>query len=127
MKLTEILESLHRMQKESTKLLFELSVSENAVVRQAVANADLALGNAASVVRRNLCGAGPVALTRAEAKEDAREAVAASRQAAASRPIAPAPQETGIPDSMDDDFMDDADVPYLPQGDEAYPLLLPRH
>ena len=57
MKLTEILQALHRMQKDTSRLLFEASVSENEMVRKAVAKADLALGNAASLVRQELSGA----------------------------------------------------------------------
>lgn len=54
MKPTEILQALHRMQKETSHLLFEATVSENEMVRKAVAKADLALGNAASLVRQQL-------------------------------------------------------------------------
>ena len=57
MKFTEILQALHRMQKETSRLLFEAAVSENEMVRKAVAKADLALGNAASLVRQELSGA----------------------------------------------------------------------
>jgi hypothetical protein len=57
MKLIEILQALHRMQKETSRLLFEASVSESEMIRKAVAKADLALGNAATLVRQELSGA----------------------------------------------------------------------
>ena len=57
MKLTEILQALHRMQKDTSRLLFDATVSEDEMVRKAVAKADLALGNAASLVRQQISGA----------------------------------------------------------------------
>jgi hypothetical protein len=57
MKFNEILQALHRMQKDTSRLLFEASVSESEMIRKAVAKADLALGNAASLVRQQLSGA----------------------------------------------------------------------
>ncbi len=57
MKLTEILQALHRMQKDTSRLLFEASIGESEMIRKAVAKADLALGNAASLVRQQLSGA----------------------------------------------------------------------
>jgi len=56
MKFTEILQELHRMQKDTSRLLFEAPVNESETIRKAVAKADLALGNAASLVRQQLCG-----------------------------------------------------------------------
>jgi hypothetical protein len=56
MKLAEILRVLHQMHKDTTHLLFETPVSESEAIRSAVAKADLALGNAASLVRQRLSG-----------------------------------------------------------------------
>jgi hypothetical protein len=56
MKLPEILRTLHQMQKDTSHLLFEAAVNEDEMLRKVVAKADLALGNAASLVRQQLCG-----------------------------------------------------------------------
>jgi hypothetical protein len=56
MKLSEVLRVLHQMQKDTTRLLFEVSVNESETIHKAVAKADLALGNAASLVRQRLSG-----------------------------------------------------------------------
>jgi hypothetical protein len=44
------------MQKDTSRLLFEATVSESEMIRKAVAKADLALGNAASLVRQEISG-----------------------------------------------------------------------
>ena len=54
MKLAEVLRRLHQTHKETTRLLFESSVAESEAIRSAVAKADLALGNAASLIRDHL-------------------------------------------------------------------------
>lgn len=80
MKLTEILQLLHQMQKGTTKLLFEAQVSESDMIRKAVAKADLALGNAASLVRQQLSGTQRTDRTFADAKKNGRSGLAASQR-----------------------------------------------
>jgi hypothetical protein len=117
MKLAEILESLHRMQKETTKLLFEIPVNDNALIRGAVAEADLTLGNAATAVRRHLSRNRIACLTPAEIREDARETRAAFRRAVP-------PATNGFPAqgsvSPDDELSDGEDLAYLGQRDRDY-------
>jgi len=81
MKLAEILESLHRMQKETTKLLFEIPVNDNGLIRGAVAEADLTLGNAAAAVRRHLSRNRIICGSPAAIRADAREPRSAFRPA----------------------------------------------
>jgi cell division septum initiation protein DivIVA len=82
MKLPEILRALHQMQKDTSRLLFEAAVNENEMLRKAVAKADLALGNAASLVRQNLCGVKGGNETSVAAGQNGRYGKATSQQSA---------------------------------------------
>lgn len=114
MKLAEILESLHRMQKETSKLLFEVPVNDNALIRGAVAEADLTLGNAATAVRRHLSRSRITGLTPAQIRQDARETRAAFRPA-----VPPATKQLLAHGSVSpaDELMDGKDLAYLGQRD----------
>ena len=80
MKLAEVLRVLHQMHKETTRLLFEGSVSESEVIRKAVAKADLALGNAASLVRQHLVGPHATGRTGDDAQQESRPGKAFSQK-----------------------------------------------
>lgn len=117
MKLAEILESLHRMQKETSKLLFEVPVNDNALIRGAVAEADLTLGNAATAVRRQLSRNRIICLTPAEIREDARETRAVSRPA-----VPPATKQLLAHGSVSpaDELPDGENLAYLGQRERDY-------
>jgi len=70
MKLVEVLRVLHQTHKDTTRLLFEASVNEREAIRGAVAKADLALGNAASLVRQHLAGNPGINRTCADANQN---------------------------------------------------------
>ena len=79
MNLPEILQSLHRMQKETIGLLLEVQVSESEEIRMAVTKVDLALDNAAGIVRQHVLGS--LSAAGAPARTGRRRGAAASSEA----------------------------------------------
>ena len=128
MKLAEILQSLHQMQKETTRLLFEVPVNESEVLRKAVTRADLALGNAASAVRQQVSGTPE---TVAEIGRERRSVVAAPRKptrpaeayAAASQPAVSNGTKQSLGQdrvSLDEELLDNEDLIHLRHRDWGY-------
>ncbi|HXJ95490.1 MAG TPA: hypothetical protein VMT20_21825 [Terriglobia bacterium] len=126
MKINEILQALHRMQKDTSRLLFEASVSESETIRKAVAKADLALGNAASLVRQELSGthrpngnAAGVAHNGSFAKASSQRSVpVAGKQA-------PAPRLVLASQENESAVLVAAGVPEDPLPDDEYAIHLP--
>jgi hypothetical protein len=117
MKLAEVLRLLHQTHKETTRLLFDASVNESEAIRSAVAKADLALGNAASLVRQRLAGTQGINAICADPKQaghngkaqkstcisqkrvaSSQATVSANGNESATRAVAGVTPEDGLPD-----------------------------
>jgi hypothetical protein len=132
MKLSEVLRLLHQMQKDTTRLLFEVPVNESEMIRKAVAKADLALGNAASLVRQRLSGTQAINGTCAAAGRDDRfgkpssqkstrvpeESTTALQQSASSNGKESAAQVVSV--SPEDAVPDDEHTAHLGQSSWEY-------
>jgi len=79
MRLADVLRVLHQIHKDTTRLLFEAPVNESEAIRSAVAKADLALGNAVSLVRESLSRSQGVNPACAEVKRNGQNGTAASQ------------------------------------------------
>ena len=81
MNLPEVLQHLHRMQKETARLLSEAPVTDSEEIRAAVTKVDLALDNAASMVRQRVLGSSSTDGTPARSRRNRRRGTAVSPKA----------------------------------------------